>query len=91
MAELPAAASRSILCAGGAKKEKQPGFSVEPVFYHDSTFHINSTKASRILNDTTGFILRSEIPAIAASAFPLLSDSKPVQSDRQTFLTPEVA
>ena len=60
-------------------------------FYHDSTIHINSTKASRILNDTTGFILRSEIPAIAASASPLLSDSKLVQSDRQTFLTPEVA
>jgi hypothetical protein len=60
-------------------------------FYHDSTFHINNTKASRILNDTTGFKHHSENPAIAASAFPLLSDSTPAQSDRQTSLTPEVA
>ena len=49
------------------------------------------TKASRILYDTTGFKHHFENPAIAVSAFPLQSDSTPAQSDRQTFLTPEVA
>ena len=48
-------------------------------------------KASRILNDTTGLKHHSENPAIAVSVFPLQSDSTPVQSDRQTSQTPEVA